>query len=132
MSLQSTTLAGMMHEKMAWASQRQTVLAQNVANANTPGYAAKDVEALDFKKTLGFGTPRPVMTRTHTNHISAPGDTNPYEVSKSVGGYEVSPDGNRVVLEEQMMKLNSTNTDHKIATNLFKKYMHMYKIALGK
>ena len=109
MSLQSTTLMGMVHEKMSWASQRQTVLAQNIANANTPGYAAKDLKALDFKKTLGFGTPRPVMTRTHANHISAPGDSNPYEINKNVGGYEVSPDGNRVVLEEQMMKLNSTN-----------------------
>ncbi len=132
MSLQSTALMGMMHEKMSWLTQRQSVLAQNMANSNTPGYVARDLKALDFKKTMGFETPRPSMARTHASHVSAPSDANSYDLDRRAGGYEISPDGNRVVIEEQMMKLNSTNSDHKVATNLYKKYMGLYRIALGK
>ena len=37
-----------MRERLSFLTARQSVLAENVANANTPGYEAKDVEAPDF------------------------------------------------------------------------------------
>ena len=39
--------------KMAWLSDRQEVLAQNIAEANTPGYKAKDIKPADFRDILG-------------------------------------------------------------------------------
>jgi len=39
-------------KRMAWLTARQTVLAENVANANTPGYMAKDLKELDFKNRI--------------------------------------------------------------------------------
>ena len=50
MSLSSMSIFAMAQSKMSWLGQRQTVLAQNIANADTPSYRAKDLEALDFQK----------------------------------------------------------------------------------
>ena len=53
-------------------SQRTEILARNLANADTPGYQARD---LDFKAALaqatGGGTDAPVALKTtHTNQIA--------------------------------------------------------------
>ena len=52
MDLQSLTLYQMSGEKLRWLAQRQTVLAENIANANTPDYMARDIEKLNFKDLL--------------------------------------------------------------------------------
>ena len=41
-----------MRERMTWLNQRQDLLSQNVANADTPGYVAHDLKALDFAQQL--------------------------------------------------------------------------------
>ena len=45
-------LLSMLKERMAWLSQRQDVLSQNVANADTPGYTARDLKPVDFEQAL--------------------------------------------------------------------------------
>ena len=42
----------MLRERMTWLNQRQDVLSQNVANADTPGYVARDLKPLDFDDVL--------------------------------------------------------------------------------
>ena len=39
----------MLRERMSWLNARQDVLSQNVANADTPGYTARDLKPLDFE-----------------------------------------------------------------------------------
>ena len=41
--------------------------------------------------------------------------------------YETSPDGNQVVLEEQMIKMNETTTNHNLITQIYKKQLAMFK-----
>ena len=41
--------------------------------------------------------------------------------------YETAPDGNAVVIEEQMVKMNETVTDHNLMTQIYKKQMQMFK-----
>ena len=45
-------LLSMLRTRMTWLHQRQDVLSQNVANADTPGYVARDLKPLDFKDML--------------------------------------------------------------------------------
>jgi flagellar basal-body rod protein FlgB len=45
--------------------------------------------------------------------------------------FEVAPDGNEVILEEQMAKSAQTALDHQLASNLYRKYVGMVRIALG-
>jgi flagellar basal-body rod protein FlgB len=44
---------------------------------------------------------------------------------------ETSPNGNSVVLEEQMAKLSETEISHRLTTNLYKKHLNMLKMAIG-
>lgn len=53
-------------------SKRSEVLASNIANANTPGYKAKD---FDFSRALqeAQSTQQSSMVKTHPNHFGASG-----------------------------------------------------------
>lgn len=107
---------------MAWAGQRQDVLARNIANANTPGYLARDVKA--FRDVLtaqgqhdaeGF-----VLASTRP-----PGNPDRKNAARSL-------DGNAVVLDEQLEKVAETDTAHQLAMNLYKKYASMFKTTIGR
>ena len=51
--------------------------------------------------------------------------------AKQIEPYETAPDGNAVILEEQTAKAGKTALDHQLASNIYKKYVGMIKIALG-
>ena len=48
MELQDLPLLTMLRQRMTWLNQRQDLLAQNVANSDTPRYVARDLKPLDF------------------------------------------------------------------------------------
>ena len=56
MNLPDVPLLSMLRERMTWLHQRQDVLSQNVANADTPGYVARDLKAQDFSAMLAGQT----------------------------------------------------------------------------
>ena len=75
MDLSRTPLYAMITQRMGWLTERQRVISQNVANADTPGYQARDV---DFKTALaeaaGAQSAQPgAMVRTSARHMSAGG-----------------------------------------------------------
>ena len=45
---------------------------------------------------------------------------------------ERAPDGNAVSIEEQLTKVADTDGAHALVTNLYRKYLGLYRIALGK
>ena len=55
MDLKKLTLFRMMSDRMDWLTQRQQVLSQNVANADTPQYGARDLKPIDFKGSVRSG-----------------------------------------------------------------------------
>lgn len=131
MALQSSPLYSMLGDKMNWLTQRQQVLAENIANADTPGYRAKDIADLDFTQSLREARNALSLAQTDGSHLSSPSTRETYRVSDQRRPYEVAPAGNAVVLEEQMMKMNETTADYNLATSVFKKYQGLYRVALG-
>ncbi len=121
-----------MRQRMAFLSARQTVLAENVANANTPGYRAKDVEAPDFAAIAAGETGGPGLTTTNPMHIATPAGNGAggFRV-KSMPDAESTPNGNSVVLEDQMMKVSSTQMDYATVTQLYRKALSMIRLAAG-
>jgi len=109
-------------KRLAWAGQRQSVLAQNIANANTPGYAARDVKP--FKDVLAASAQREAggSTLAATQPAARPDRANA----------AVSLDGNAVVLDEQLERIAETDAAHQLAMSLYKKYSSMFKTALGR
>ncbi len=131
MPLKDTALFLMTGDRMRWLTQRQRVLAQNIANANTPGYRAKDLRALDFRDALRETQSNLRLSNAQGASFSASSATDAYKVQKNRSPYEVTPDDNQVIMEEQVMKLNKTQSDYQLATKIFRKYTDLYKAALG-
>lgn len=121
--------------RMGWLSQRQAVLAQNIANADTPNYRPRDLREKDFLHLAnGYAgrITRIAVAKTDQNHLVGKASAR-----IGLGGqehrspYEVSPDGNAVVLEEQTAKAGQTALDHQLASNVYRKYVGMIRTALG-
>ena len=70
MNLPDVPLLSMLRERMNWLHQRQDVLSQNVANADTPGYVARDLKPLDFEEALGATGGGAALMTTNTRHIA--------------------------------------------------------------
>jgi len=121
-------------KRLSWLGQRHEVVSQNIANADTPKYQARDIKAFNFKEVLRQETRPPLnMQMTTASHLSGvrkrAADFGETVVRKP---YETSIDGNSVVLEEQMAKENETAVSHRLTTELYKKHLGMIRLALGK
>lgn len=118
--------------KMQWHQERQRVLSENVANADTPGYVGRDLKAPTFRESMGAGSVRPVVQEvTEPGHMRASSKTS-FGDGKKVGSFEITPDDNSVVLEEQMMKVTANQMDYQTATTLYSRGLGLIKTAIGK
>jgi flagellar basal-body rod protein FlgB len=136
MNLPDIPLLSMLKTRMSWLNQRQDVLTQNVANADTPGYVAHDLKALDFSQELSQSASLTQsgsqMMVTDPRHIAI-------SPTSSGGGFddvvvhdtEANPNGNSISLEQEMIKVSDTQAQFQAATNLYAKAMTMMKTAIG-
>ncbi len=114
--------------KMRWHEARQGVLAENVANAATPGFRAQDLTSIN---PMRLTAPAVSVARTDAQHIAfEPADASGR--AQAVGSFERTPDGNAVVLEEQMMKAAQNQMDHQMAATLYSKSLGLIRTALGR
>ena len=114
--------------RLAWADRRQAVLAQNVANTNTPGFKPRDLKP--FTATLD-NVHTVVPARTRSNHLAGTAAVlAPDEVVDRTAAQ--SPDGNAVGLEDQLVKVADTETTHSLVTTIYRKYLGMFSMALGR
>lgn len=130
MDLGNLSLFKLMSRKMDWLTQRQDVLSKNIANADTPDYKGRDLKPFSFQSALEDNR-RLQMASTEGDHLG--GTLGPGGLAKEQrvrSPYETSPDGNNVVLEEQMMKMGENSMDYQTITNLYKKQVGMIKMAI--
>jgi len=129
MDLQGIGLFRMISQQLRWLGQRQEVLSQNVANADTPGYQARDLQPLAFGDALQQAALRPAVTQA--GHLAGKSGDPAAAKVKTITPWEVSPDGNGVVLEQQMTSLAETQSDYQMATEIYRKQIGMLKTAIG-
>ncbi|MEX2630682.1 MAG: flagellar basal body rod protein FlgB [Tistlia sp.] len=118
-------------KRLDWLSQRQNVIAQNIAQSDTPGYVPKDLAADAFVRELRNTGAALRTAKTESRHI--PGtleNAKGTPARETREQYEASPAGNAVVVEEQLVKMAQTQMDHATVTNLYSKYMGMFRMAL--
>jgi flagellar basal-body rod protein FlgB len=118
-----TDVFALAEKRLAWIGQRQSILAQNIANANTPGYAARDIKP--FSEVLAAQADRADSTSFTPVSSDAASSFDPTASGRSL-------DGNGVALDEQLEKVAETDTAHQLATNLYKKYVSLFKTAIGR
>jgi flagellar basal-body rod protein FlgB len=131
MNLPDVPLLSLLRERMSWLHQRQDVLSQNVANADTPGYVARDLKEQDFSDILSGETVRATtLAATDPRHISLSSRSQP-RFDDVAAPDPASPNGNAVSLEEEMIKVADTQAQFQAAANLYAKAMTMMKTAIG-
>ena len=126
-------------QAMRHLSERQRIVAQNVANSDTPGYRARDVKAPDFSRLVeatgvGTGAPRVIRPQVNlTSGMSALGASTPsggaiFDDNTS----ETKPDGNNVTLEDQLLRMGQIQADFTALSGIYRKQMGLLRSALGR
>jgi flagellar basal-body rod protein FlgB len=104
-----------------WLSLRQATLASNVANANTPGYRAQDIEPFD--KLLD--TKIVALAVTSPQHLTTGTSLRPQGTRKE-DSWEVVHSGNSVSLEQEMLKAGDINRDYSVNTAIIRSFHRMF------
>lgn len=115
MNTEVTNLFDLASKRLKWLSDSQKTISENIANAETSGYRAKETESFESYLTKAAGT-----------EISP--DASSAE-SEQTWGEDLS--GNSVVLEEQILAASSTASQYKVAANLYKKAHTMLRAVAG-
>ena len=135
MAITDIPILSMLRTRLQYSQERQRVLAENVANADTPSYRARDLTPPKFEAPNEVAA-APVsavsLTRTASGHIAGIGQSDSPFRTESKGSYEVSPSGNAVNLEQEMMKVAANQMDYQAATALYTRSISLIKTALGK
>lgn len=121
MDLSRTSLFSALAGRLQFLAARSTVIAENVANADTPGYVARDLAAPDFGKRVA------AMRVSDPRHLQA-GSTAALKPHQAPDG-EASLNGNEVSVETQMMKLSATRMDYQTASSVYRKAIDLIRLA---
>ncbi len=133
MSMGSIPLFTALAEKMKWHQTRQTLLAENVANAETPGYRGRDLSSFSFAEHMqNVSTARIQTTATAAGHITAEASSTNGFGSQAINSFEITPEGNGVTLEDEMMKVTTNQMDYQTVTTLYSRSMRLLRTALGR
>jgi flagellar basal-body rod protein FlgB len=130
MPITDLPILSMLRERMEWHQERQRVLAENVANADTPNYRARDLAPPDFSHVLRVASLG--LDRTNPLHITGQGGGGSEFTTDSSGRYQIRPRGNSVTHEDEMMKVASNQMDYEAVTSLYTRSLALIKIAIGK
>lgn len=131
MTVAGLPLVEMLKTRMHWHQERQKLLAENVANADTPGFAPRELAEPRFAPDG-----RPVATsmqpvRTSPMHLGGAGAP---RAAAQIGAdkFETRPSGNAVNLEEEMLKVAQNQSDYQLAASLYEKSLRMLRTAVGR
>lgn len=129
-------LIGGIAAQMKHLSARQRVIAENIANSETPGFKAREMEKPDFAGLVDSGGPsrvaRPSVQPTAGMIALGGGRTAQAGIVLDPDTSETKPDGNNVTLEDQLLKMGQMQADFAAMTSLYRKSQGLIQSALGR
>lgn len=129
MTLDQIPLFGMIKGRLHHLGQRQKLIAENVANADTPGFTPRDLKPFTIKGMNGPVSGGVGAVRTHAMHIgSSPVTRSPWKPVLSPDS-DTTLDGNSVVLEEEMIRLQESRTNYDAAVGFYQKSLGLLRTA---
>ena len=131
MPISDLPIFSMLRTRMNWHQERQRLLAENVANADTPGYRPRDLAPVDFGRQVQQAGGQLQLALTSPAHLSGAGGASSFPTERPAK-YDVRPAGNAVNLEDEMMKVAANQMDHQAAISLYSRSMGLLKTAIGK
>ena len=104
-----------------WLAVRQNAISGNIANANTPGFRAQDVQPFE----MALEQARLAMAATQAGHLtSGPPDAPATELRRGEP-WEVTHSGNNVSLEQELLKAGEVNRGYRLNTSVAKVFHRM-------
>jgi flagellar basal-body rod protein FlgB len=134
MSIGDLPLVGALKSKMRWQQARQRLLAENVANADTPDFRGKDLKSPSFTPSgiRAPSQPAVAVATTAIGHIAGRPIGGAGFSERRQAGFEVTPNGNAVNLEEEMMKAAENQIDYQAVSTLYQRSLGVLKTAIGR
>jgi len=129
LDLANTPFFGLLRTRLDQLSSRQQLIAENIANASTPGYRPRDIDASGFERMLaGYAGGRGLaMSQTNAGHMTPNGSVRTSIVTRDDS--ETTIDGNSVILEEQMARAAETRMQFETGLALYQKGLELVRIA---
>lgn len=130
MSITNIPILSMLRTRMQWHQERQRLLAENVANADTPGFRPSDLAPPKFDEAAPSSSV--TLVRTDAAHLAGDGSggTSQFQ-SDTEKGLTIQPGGNGVSLEDEMMKVAANQMDYQAAAAIYSRSIGLIKMALG-
>jgi flagellar basal-body rod protein FlgB len=120
--------------RMQWHQERQRVLAENIANSDTPNFKPRDLVEPKFDAQGGnasSGATLAMMRTTSGLNIAGSGPASNFDQNRHAG-FQTRPAGNAVNLEDQMLKVSANQMDYAAVTSLYSRSLRLLKMAVGK
>ena len=131
MAISNISLFSMLRTRMHWHQERQRVLAENVANADTPRFQPRDLVPPKLDPVRPGGVATVTLARTSPAHLAAGGGNTKFQ-TRPGETFEARPSGNAVSLEDEMLKVASNQMDYQAATTLYTRGLGLIRSALGR
>lgn len=128
MKLGDMSFFALASRRMQWLGARQQVISENIANADTPGYKARDIAG--FEELVSGSRPAVVRT-TDSRHIGGTsGNAAGHAATVDETAWEESLDGNTVVLEQQSIKAAEISESYRLAAQMYRKGHELLTLAV--
>jgi len=132
MDLSDIPLFSMLRGRLGYLNERQKIISENVANADTPNYRPHDLKPFSFEAQVkAAASSAGVQAMTQPGHMQAPNARRSLSGSKPIraADSETTMDGNGVVLEEEMMKMTDARMNYDAAIGFYQKSLGLIRLA---
>lgn len=125
MDLSKSSLLAGLAQRLNFLAARTSIISENIANADTPGYVARDLDASAFENRVSAA-----LRVSDPRHVQAGGRTGAPAAPHPAPDGEASLSGNQVSIETQMMKLSATRMDYGLASSIYRKSVELVRLAV--
>lgn len=131
MDLSRFPLFSLFTQRMNWLGERQKLLAENIANADTPNFQARDLVAFAPREPQSPGGRLTLAVSDPAHAAGSPGPGGS-AATRKVKPLETTISGNTVSLDSELMKAADTAMDYQLVTNLYRKQLGMLRSVLAR
>ncbi|UWQ91324.1 FlgB family protein [Rhodobacteraceae bacterium M382] len=119
------------HAMATHAGKRQAVISANVANADTPGYMAKDLVSFRQLVESAEGGRPDTMVASRTRHLNGQ-SSSLLSATEATTSSQLSSGENSVSLETEMLKAAEAKREHDRALAIYKSSLNILRTSLGR
>ena len=132
MKIDDIPLFAMLRSRLGYLSERQQLIAQNVANSDTPGYASRDLKPFTFDAKMQAQAGVSMQSVTQPGHMTPPsarrGSGGAFKSTKA-DITETTLNGNSVSLEDEMMRMTEARMSYDAAVGFYQKSLDLLRMA---